>query len=82
MFDFSKHDGVLPPLEVLKLEGYRFDFAVGGTHVTPEVNTPLEMANLNAWLEHMDWSHLHTLHLSDPLTQTLKSLFGDTVSSL
>ena len=80
-FDFTRHDGTLPPLEVLKLEGYRFDFAVDGTHVEPAVNTRLEMANLNAWLKHMDWSHLHSLHLSNPLTQELR-LFADTLPSL
>jgi hypothetical protein len=80
-FDFTRHDGTLPPLEVLKLEGYRFDFAVDGTHIDPEVNMPLEMANLNAWLKHMDWSHLHSLHLSNPLTQELK-LFADTLPNL
>jgi len=80
-FDFTRHDGTLPPLEVLKLEGYRFDFAVDGTHVDPEVNMPLEMANLKAWLKHMDWSHLRSLHLSNPLTQSLK-LFADTLPNL
>jgi hypothetical protein len=80
-FDFTRHDGTLPPLEVLKLEGYRFDFAVDGTHVDPGINMPLEMANLNAWLKHMDWSHLHSLYLSNPLTQELK-LFSDTLPSL
>lgn len=80
-FDFSKHDSVLPPLEVLRLEGYRFDFAINGTHVEPEVNMPLEMANLKAWLEHMDWTHLHSLHLSGPITQVLK-LFLDALPSL
>lgn len=43
----------LLPLEVLTLEGYRFDFAVNATHVDPEVNTRLEMASLNAWLKDM-----------------------------
>ena len=80
-FDFTKYDGILPPLEVLKIEGYRFDFAVDGTHVDPEVNMPLEMANLNMWLRQMDWSHLHSLHLSNPLTQELK-LFIDTLPNL
>ena len=80
-FDFSKHDGMLPPLEVLKIEGYRFDFAINSAHVDTEANTPLEMANFHAWLEHMDWSHLHSLHLSDPLTETL-NLFADTLPSL
>lgn len=81
-FDFTRHDGTLPPLEVLKLEGYRFDFAVNGTHVDSEVNMPLEMANLNAWIKHMDWSHLYSLHLSNELTSTLKRLFADTMPSL
>jgi hypothetical protein len=81
-FDFAKHDGVLPPLEVLRLEGYRFDFEFNGTYADPGVNKPLEMANLNAWLEHMDWSRLRSLHLSDPLTQTLHKLFADTLPSL
>ena len=80
-FDFTRHDGALPALEVLKLEGYRFDFAIDGTHVDTEVNTPVELANLNAWLKHMDWSALHSLHLSNPLTQELR-VFADALPNL
>lgn len=80
-FDFTKHDGMLPPLEVLKIEGYRFDFAVNGTPAESQVNMPIEMANLKAWLKHMDLSHLHSLHLSNPLTQEL-TLLQDNLPNL
>ncbi|CZR69403.1 uncharacterized protein PAC_19303 [Phialocephala subalpina] len=38
--------------------------------------------NLDAWLEVMDWSKLHTLELSYPSNITLQKLKGDTLPSL
>ncbi|KUJ09466.1 uncharacterized protein LY89DRAFT_288513 [Mollisia scopiformis] len=38
--------------------------------------------NLEAWLEVMDWSHLHTLHLAWPSKATLNHLQGQTLPAL
>jgi hypothetical protein len=43
---------------------------------------PGEKANLDMWLELMDWSHLHRLHLISPPSEALRKLGGSTLLSL
>jgi hypothetical protein len=43
---------------------------------------PGEKANLDLWLELMDWSRLQTLHLFYPSSETLRKLSGSTLPSL
>jgi len=117
----------LPPLEVLKLNGYDFETQpngegfpwnldleetkvyfwpwsklptsflnwigypwvewLGGARTdwvnpsTGVVQTPRE-TNLDIWLQKMDWSHLHTLSLSNPTSKILQKLGGKVLPSL
>jgi hypothetical protein len=116
----------LPPLEVLKLDGYMFETrpdgeewgilygweatkvyrwpwnklpisvtnwigygriqSMGGAWTSWAKLSPndenLEENNLDAWLQAMDWSHLHTLSINSPTPGTLRKLGGDTLPSL
>jgi hypothetical protein len=116
----------LPPLEVLKLDGYIFETRPNGEEwgtlygweetkvyrwpwnklpisvtnwigydriqsmggawsswakISPD-DENLEENNLDAWLQAMDWSHLHTLSITSPTPETLRKLNGDTLPSL
>jgi hypothetical protein len=43
---------------------------------------PREKTNLDMWLELLDWSHLHRLHLISPSSETLWKLCDSTLPSL
>ncbi|KAH7357279.1 hypothetical protein BKA65DRAFT_383744, partial [Rhexocercosporidium sp. MPI-PUGE-AT-0058] len=114
-FNFEKHTTTLPPLEILKIGGYRFDYPAIGSWGWPrrdhkeillwpwnklptfmindaslsfirnaggiryeDIPSPmlanLERSNLDAWLDYMDWSNLHTLEIGNLDEQTLQKL--------
>ncbi|CZR63094.1 uncharacterized protein PAC_12991 [Phialocephala subalpina] len=54
----------------------------GAKQVYPERPKDDGRTNLEAWLEVMDWSHLHTLHLTLPTNTTLARLKGETLPAL
>jgi hypothetical protein len=43
---------------------------------------PGTRTNLDIWLERMDWTHLHTLQMTDASTKTLEKFGGDILPSL
>ncbi|KAG4435972.1 hypothetical protein IFR05_008553 [Cadophora sp. M221] len=114
-FNVEKYNTTLPPLEILKVAGYRFDYPADGIWRWPlreykkvllwpwtklpafmiklagrplihnaggfmseEIPSPrledLNTTNLDAWLEYMDWSNIHTLEIDSPDEQSLQKL--------
>jgi hypothetical protein len=74
------------PISVTNWIGYDKIQSMGGAWTSWAKLSPndenLEENNLDAWLQAMDWSHLHTLSINSPTPGTLRKLDGDTLPSL
>jgi hypothetical protein len=75
------------PQSIIDKVGYERIRSLGGLEtyfVNRETSKlkPGEKTNLDMWLELMDWSHLHTLHLTAPSSDTLQKLSGNILPSL
>jgi hypothetical protein len=74
------------PISVTNWNGYDRIHSMGGAWTSWAKLSPndenFEENNLDAWLQGMDWSHLHTLSINSPTPDTLRKLSGDTLPSL
>jgi len=96
-FNFRSHPFVrFPPLEVLRLRGYRFDDGAGGSwawswvellalvgDVRPgEERIRRRETNLDTWMGRMDWGSLRTLEIGGLEEWVLDRLGGDKLPEL
>jgi hypothetical protein len=64
----------LLPIWIIHRIGYEDLHRVGFAHILIEEGKDADSTNIDGWLEHMDWTHVHTLDLDSMSADSIKKL--------